>query len=127
MGSWCPNCMDESVYLSALYKEYKALGLEIIALAFEKTIDFEKASSLLQRMKTRLKMDYDVLVTLQTGSAKASETFSALNKISAFPTTIFLNRQHQVVKIYTGFSATRQPAMNMRFINKRPKRSLNIY
>jgi len=104
MGSWCPNCMDESVYLSAIDRQYRNQGLEIVALAFEKTNDFEKARALLQRMKTRLNMDYGILITQQTGSAKASETFNMLNKISAFPTTIFLNKQHQVVKIYTGFS-----------------------
>lgn len=104
MGSWCPNCMDESIFLSALNKQYNGEGLKVIALAFEKTNDFEKASALLQRMKIRLKMDYDILITQQTGSAKASETFSMLNKITAFPTTIFLNKQHQIAKIYTGFS-----------------------
>jgi thiol-disulfide isomerase/thioredoxin len=104
MGSWCPNCMDESVYFSGIYGQYKSQGLEIIALAFEKTTDFEKAKSLLMRLKTRLKIDYDILITLQTGREKASEVLSALNKITAFPTTIFLNKQHQVVKIHTGFS-----------------------
>ncbi len=104
MGSWCPNCMDESVYLSSVYRQFRDQGLEVVALAFEKTSDFEKARALLFRMKTRLKMDYEVLVTLQSGSAQASETFPALNKISAFPTTIFLNREHRVVKIHTGFS-----------------------
>jgi hypothetical protein len=44
------------------------------------------------------------LLTLQTGKEKASETLSFLNKITAFPTTIFLNREHKVVKIHTGFS-----------------------
>ena len=29
---------------------------------------------------------------------------AALNKIIAFPTTIFLNKQHDIVKIHTGFS-----------------------
>ena len=49
-------------------------------------------------------MDYDILITQQTGKEKAGEVLSALNKITAFPTTLFLNKQHQVVKIHTGFS-----------------------
>jgi thiamine pyrophosphokinase len=96
--------MDESAYLSQLYKQYSGKGLEIIALAFEKTTDFEKAQKQVMRLKTKLAIDYDILITGQTGKDKASETLSALNKISAFPTTIYLNKQHQVVKIYTGFS-----------------------
>ena len=104
MGSWCPNCMDESVYLSELYKQYNNKGLEIIGLAFEKTNDFETSSARLKRLKERLKIEYELLVTQQTGKEKASEVLSALNNIVAFPTTLYLNKQHQVVKIHTGFS-----------------------
>ena len=49
-------------------------------------------------------MQYDILITQQSGKESAGKVFNALNKISAFPTTIFLNRQHQVVKIHTGFN-----------------------
>lgn len=104
MGSWCPNCMDESVYLSQVYKQYNKQGLEIIALAFEKTNDVDKCIKLVTRLKNILKINYEILITGKTGKDKASETLSALNQISAFPTTLFLNRQHQVVKITTGFS-----------------------
>jgi thiol-disulfide isomerase/thioredoxin len=104
MGSWCPNCMDESAYLAQVYKQYKNEGLEIIALAFEKTSDPEKAKNNLLRLKKKFGMEYDILITQQTGKEKASEVLSALNKITAFPTTLFLNKQHQVVKIHTGFS-----------------------
>jgi thiol-disulfide isomerase/thioredoxin len=104
MGSWCPNCMDESVYFSELYRQYGKQGLEIIALAFEKTTDMQKATYQVKRLVERLNIGYTVLLTLQTGKDKASETLSFLNKITAFPTALYLNKQHQVVKIHTGFS-----------------------
>jgi thiol-disulfide isomerase/thioredoxin len=104
MGSWCPNCMDESAYLSEIYNQYKTEGLEIIALSFEKTTDFEQAKNSVIRLIKRFNINYTVLLTLQTGKDKASESLSFLNKITAFPTTIFLNKQHQVVKVNTGFS-----------------------
>ena len=112
MGSWCPNCMDESAYLSQVYKQYNKQGLEIIALAFEKTTDVDKAIKQVTRLKNKFKIDYEILITGQTGKDKASETLSALNKISAFPTTLFLNKQHQVVKITTGFSG---PATGVKY------------
>ena len=40
MGTWCPNCMDETKFLSPFYDNYKSKGLEIIGLAFERTDDF---------------------------------------------------------------------------------------
>jgi thiol-disulfide isomerase/thioredoxin len=104
MGSWCPNCMDESKYLSGVYNTYQSQGLEIVALAFERTEEFDKAALQVERMKTRLGMNYPVLITQKTGKAKASETFPQLNNVSAFPTTIFLNKKQEVVKIHTGFN-----------------------
>jgi thiol-disulfide isomerase/thioredoxin len=104
MGSWCPNCMDESNYLGDVYKQFQKQGLEIIALAFEKTDDLEIAKKNVGRLKKKFDLQYEILLTQLTGKEKASETFPVLNKITAFPTTIFLNKEHKIVKIHTGFS-----------------------
>lgn len=104
MGSWCPNCMDETAYLSRLYKQYKGKGLEIVALAYEKTPNFEKAKSNISRLKKRFGADYEFLITGLTGKDKASESLPALSGISAFPTTIYIDKKGKVRKIYTGFS-----------------------
>lgn len=104
MGSWCPNCMDETAYLAKVYKQYKNKGLEIVSLAFEKTDDFEKNKKNISRLKAKYGVEYEVLVTGLTGKAKASESLSFLNGITAFPTTIILDRKHNVKSIYTGFN-----------------------
>lgn len=111
MGSWCPNCMDESRYLAEVYRKHNAEGLEIVALAFEKTTDEKKAMSQVKRMKERLNLPYEVLLTGATGKDAASRALPALSGITAFPTTIFLDRDHRIVKVYTGFSgpATGKP------------------
>jgi thiol-disulfide isomerase/thioredoxin len=104
MGSWCPNCMDETAYLSDLYKKYKAKGLEIIGLAYERTNDFDKAVSNVNRLKKRFGVEYEVLITGLTGKEKASESLPMLSKISAFPTTLFIDKKGKVQRIHTGFS-----------------------
>lgn len=104
MGSWCPNCMDESAYLAKVYKQYKNKGLEIVALAYERSDDFEKNKKNLSRLKTKYGIEYEMLITGLTGKAKASESLPFLNSIAAFPTTIILDRQHNVKSIYTGFN-----------------------
>lgn len=104
MGSWCPNCMDETAYLSKLYKQYKHKGLEIIGLAYERTTDNEKAKANINRLIKRFDVGYEVLITGLTGKDKASESLPFLNKVMAFPTTIILDRNHQVKSIYTGFN-----------------------
>lgn len=104
MGSWCPNCMDESRYLKQVYEKYHTAGLEILAFAFEKTNDPEKSRMQVERMKNRLNLPYPILLTLKTGKVNASETFAFLNEVLAFPTTLFLDRSHNIVKIHTGFN-----------------------
>ncbi len=104
MGSWCPNCMDESRYLSEIYDKYRKSGLEIIALAFERTRDEKQARAQLSRLKQRLGLKYEILVTGAMGKEEAGRILPDLNSVSAFPTTLFLDREHKVVKIYTGFN-----------------------
>jgi thiol-disulfide isomerase/thioredoxin len=104
MGSWCPNCMDESAYLSDVYKRYNKKGLEVIALAYERTTDKERAKTNLARLIKRFNIGYEILLTGFTGKEKASESLPFLNKVMAFPTTIILDKQHNVHTIYTGFS-----------------------
>lgn len=104
MGSWCPNCMDETAYLAPLYEKYKKKGFEIVALCFEKTTDFNKAASNVSRLKTHYKAGYEFLITEKTGKDMASQALPMLNGIMAFPTTIFIDKKGKVRKIYTGFT-----------------------
>ncbi len=104
MGTWCPNCMDETKFLAPFYDKYKSKGLEVIALAFERTDDFSKAVSNVQRSKTRFKANYDFLITMKNGKDQASEALPMLNEVMAFPTTIYIDKKGIVRKIYTGFN-----------------------
>lgn len=104
MGSWCPNCMDETRMLQELYKNYHVPGLEIIALAYEKTKDFDQAAKNVRRFKERLGAEYDFLITGKTGKDEASASLPFLNGIMSFPTTIFIDRNGNISKISTGFN-----------------------
>jgi thiol-disulfide isomerase/thioredoxin len=104
MGSWCPNCMDETAYLSGLYNDYKSKGVEIIALAYERTTDMEKAKANVLRLKNKYGAGYQFLITGQSGAVNAQKSLPFLSSVSAFPTTIYLNKNHEVAKIYTGYN-----------------------
>lgn len=104
MGSWCPNCMDETKFFAPFYDKYQPKGLEVVALAFERTDDFNTAVSNIQRSKTRFNANYEFLITMKTGAAQASEALPMLNEVMAFPTTIYIDKKGIVRKIYTGFN-----------------------
>ncbi len=103
-GTWCPNCMDETKFLSAWYQKNKARGVEILGLAYEQKPDFDYASKRVKLMKERLNVDYDFVIAGVNDNAKASETLPMLNKVLAFPTTIFIGKDGKVKHIHTGFS-----------------------
>lgn len=103
LGSWCPNCMDETAYLAKFYEQYKNKGVEVLGLAYERTKDFNQAKANLEKVKNRFHANYPFLVTGFT-SAEASKSLPMLNKIMAFPTLIIIDKQGNVRKIHTGFN-----------------------
>ncbi len=101
MGSWCPNCLDESRYLSEYYKRMKNRGLEVVALAFER--DTIKSVANLNRLKKYLDIQYEILPTQKTGKDAASAIFPMLTEVKAFPTVIIIDKKGHVRKIHTGY------------------------
>lgn len=115
MGSWCPNCLDESKYLSTYYTERMPDNAEIIALAFEQASPHEQAAKNLNRLKERLGIGYPILIA-QTGSASkklAAEKLPMLNHVLSYPTTLFIDKKGVVRKIHTGFNG---PATGEKYI-----------
>jgi thiol-disulfide isomerase/thioredoxin len=103
-GTWCPNCMDETMFLSPWYNENKKRGIEIIGLAYERKPDFDYASGRVKKMIGKLKVSYDFVIAGTNDKTQAAETLPMLNKVVAFPTTIFIGKDGKVKKIHTGFA-----------------------
>lgn len=103
-GTWCPNCMDETKFLIPWYTQNKDRGVEIIGLAYERKDDFTYASDRVKKMIEKYGVDYDFVIAGTNDKEKASLTLPMLNKVVAFPTTIFIGKDGKVKKIYTGFS-----------------------
>ncbi|TAL59588.1 MAG: TlpA family protein disulfide reductase [Bacteroidetes bacterium] len=103
LGSWCPNCMDETMFLAELDKKYRYQGLEVIGVAFEKTDDFEKAKSNVTRFKKKYNAEYEFLIS-GFQPKDADKAFPMLSHIMSFPTTIFIDRKGTARKLRTGYS-----------------------
>jgi len=105
LGSWCPNCMDETGYLVNYYKKYHPKGVEIIGLAYERTTDFKKSVPTLTQLKNRFNMTYPLLITGYTpGQGDPQKSLPMLANYQGFPTTIIIDKKGDVRKIHTGFS-----------------------
>ncbi|HVW63172.1 MAG TPA: TlpA disulfide reductase family protein [Puia sp.] len=106
MGSWCPNCMDETSFLSSFYNKYRQKGVEIIGLAYERSTDFARSQKSLRSFQQRFNVKYPLLITgVAVGDPKRAEkTLPQLEEIVGFPTTIFLDRTGKIARIHTGFN-----------------------
>ena len=104
MGTWCPNCMDETSFLSPFYSKNKSRGLEIIGLAFEKTPDFNKAKSNIKRLKDHYKIEYPVLIAGTNNKDSSHKKLPMIDPIYSYPTTIFIDKKGKVRRIHTGYS-----------------------
>lgn len=115
MGSWCPNCLDESKYYAEYFKNNPNKDLEFIALAFEYAKTPEKALKSLKRLKDRIGIEYPILLAQYGTSDKkqAQEKLPMLNHVLSYPTTIFIDKKGQVRKIHTGFNG---PATGDKYI-----------
>jgi len=102
-GTWCPNCMDETKFLSSWYEQNKDRGIDIVGLAYERKDDFTYASERVRKMIDKWDVGYDFLIAGVNDKEKAAATLPALNKVLAFPTTIFVGRDGKVKHIRTGF------------------------
>ena len=105
MGSWCPNCMDETAFLSKFYDENKKKGIEVLALAYEYSTDFSRAQKSLKKFQQRFDVKYPMLITgaKTSDSLRTEKTLPQLTPIKVFPSTVFLDKAGKVRKIHTGF------------------------
>ena len=104
-GSWCPNCMDETAYLTSFHKKYQDKGVEIVALAYERTKDFERSKKNIARLRDRFSVPYDMLVTGFTkDKVEVSKSLPMLKTFMAFPTLMIIDKNGKIRKIHTGFS-----------------------
>lgn len=104
IGSWCPNCTDQTRFLAPWYKANRDRGVEIVAIAFEQEDSLEYAQYTLGKLRDFFDIKYDIVFGGIADKKVATEKLGALNFMAAFPTTIVIDRKGDVREIYTGYT-----------------------
>lgn len=102
-GTWCPNCVDEAIFLSPWYKQNKDRGVEIITIHYERQTDSAYAAKVMRRFRDRFDIEYDQVF----GGYANSDTVRAslaLPEFSAFPTTVLVDKKGNIAWIHSGYS-----------------------
>jgi thiol-disulfide isomerase/thioredoxin len=115
MGTWCPNCLDETKFLVEYTKKNFSEDLEIIGLAFEYAKTSEGAQKSIKRLVDRVGVPYPILLAQYGTEDKklAQEKLPMLNHVLSYPTTIFIDKKGEVRKIHTGFNG---PATGEKYV-----------
>ncbi|MCY7353391.1 MAG: TlpA family protein disulfide reductase [Cytophagaceae bacterium] len=116
MGSWCPNCMDETNFMVPWYRKNAQRGVEMVGLAYERSPKFAVSAPKVQRMAQRFGITYPVLLA-GVSDQSASATLPMLNRIMGYPTTIFVDKKGKVREIHTGFSGPGTGAYYDKFVD----------
>jgi thiol-disulfide isomerase/thioredoxin len=105
MGSWCPNCMDETKFLSGYYHNNKKRGVEVLALAYEYSTDLQRSKASLTKFRNKFNVSYPLLITgVAVGDEQRTEkTLPQITPIRSFPTTIILDKKGNVREIQPVF------------------------
>ncbi len=104
MGTWCPNCFDETRFIINYLKQNPDLSdkIAVIPLAFERNADV--AATQVATYKKKMGVPYDILIAGTTTSKdSAAKALPFLNKVVAYPTMVFLDKNNRVKRIHTGF------------------------
>ncbi len=106
MGSWCPNCLDETKFYVNYLNDNHTTDLEMVGLAFEYAKTKELAYKSIERLKQRIGVNYPILLAQYGTSDKeeAQQKLPMLNHVLSYPTTIFIDKKGKVRKIHTGFN-----------------------
>jgi thiol-disulfide isomerase/thioredoxin len=101
MGSWCPNCTDESRFMKELHASNA--GLQIIPIAFERGDDVTVACRRVARQFNQLQLPYPFYYGGKASKEEAQKTLNFLTEVHSFPTTIFIDKKGVIRRVYTGY------------------------
>ncbi len=104
MGSWCPNCLDESRYLAPFYKKYQSKGVEVLGLAFEYSPDIKISGPKMDNFQKKIGITYPLLFAGTPDEKTISQVLPMLSQMNGYPTTFIIDKKGIVREIHTGFS-----------------------
>ena len=90
--------------MAPFYEAYRERGLEIVGLMFEHLDDFDEAATQVKAFRDKFDIQYPLLVAGSSDKQRAGEVMPMLDKVYAFPTTIFVDRAGTVRRVHTGWN-----------------------
>jgi len=104
LGTWCPNCFDETEYLKELHERYADRGLSIVGLCFELSGDAERDRTQIARFAKVRDVPYPLAFAGEADKPGAAAALGLTDRVLSFPTTIFVDGAGRAVSVHSGFN-----------------------
>lgn len=106
LGTWCPNCLDETQFFLSYIEENPNEDLAFIGLSVEAAKTEEKAMKRIKNMIDKFNIPYPILLAQYGGTDKEKflQKIPMLENIISYPTTIIIDKSGMVNSIHTGFN-----------------------
>ena len=106
LGTWCPNCLDETRFFLSYIEENPNEDLAFIGLSVEAAKTEEKAMKRIKNMIDKFNIPYPILLAQYGGTDKEKflQKIPVLENIISYPTTIIIDKSGIVNSIHTGFN-----------------------
>lgn len=103
MGSWCPNCKDETVFLKEYFSSHDTDDLALISLGFERYKDTLRSLEALKKFKNGFDVDNEVLLAAFINEKEDALNALRIENVLSYPTLLFLDRDNNIRFTHTGF------------------------
>ena len=106
LGTWCPNCLDETQFFLSYIEENPNEDLAFVGLSVEAAKTEEKAMNRIKNMIDKFNIPYPILLAQYGGTDKKKflKKIPMLENIISYPTTIIIDKSGKVNSIHTGFN-----------------------
>ena len=116
LGTWCPNCLDETQFFLSYLEENPNEDLAFVGLSVEAARSEEKAMKRIKNMINKFNIPYPILLAQYGGTDKEKflKKIPMLENLISYPTTIIIDKSGKVNSIHTGFNG---PATGQAYVD----------
>jgi hypothetical protein len=111
-----PDLSRRGAALVQLWQDYHQRGLEVVGLAYEVSGDSATDNPLIRLYRDTYHIPFLLLRAGTNDTEAAAATLPQLTNFTAFPTTIFLDRNGRVWRIHAGFYGPALPNQHAKLV-----------
>ena len=103
-GTWCPNSLDQTNYLTGWYSKNKQKDVAILGASFEANYSQEYGMRRLEAYREMNDIAYDLVLGGRLSKTGAAMPFPFMKRIEAFPTLVILDKQGYARYVHSYFN-----------------------